>query len=70
MAPPERSFPPPVCDELVLEDVTAELVLVEVAVDPAICEEVTAVGSSIDTLKHGISVVNCVSGTYRISAQT
>lgn len=67
IAPPER----PLLDDLfVLAADVAVAVEVAVAVVtwPAILEE-TISGSSIETLKHGISVVNELKGTYVISEQ-
>lgn len=69
IAPPERRLPPALV-EYGSVDLLAAAVFVEDAVAPAIAEDVTAVGSWIDTLKQGMSPVNCAKGTYVISAHT
>lgn len=53
IAPPERLLPPGF-DVCAAEDPDIAVVSVEVSVAPAIAEDDTAFGSSIDTSKHGM----------------
>lgn len=60
ITPPESPLPPPPVDD---DDEDEDAGLVDVAVAPTARELVTAVGLSMETLKHGTSVVKSVSFT-------